>query len=154
MWRMRGIVRAALAEQYFRMRPQSTERSRNVPGRKWYAVAMLVFLAGMAVPAVFLFMNLSKLGDDFVRVTVPGQAELTLDPGAYTIFHERGGVTDGAGGGIITAGDVTGLRISVQKPGPAQLFRLRPTAGAATLSIAAPASRCSPSRSQSRGLTG
>jgi hypothetical protein len=91
-------------------------------------VAVLVFLAGMTVLAVFLFMMLSKFGDDFVRVTVPGQAELTLDPGSYTIFHEQGGMTDGAGEGVITAGDITGLRISVQKPGTGAAVPL--TAGA------------------------
>lgn len=99
------------------MTPQSTERSGSVPGRKWYALAVLVFLAGMTVFAVFLFARLSKLGDDFVRVTAPGQAELTLAPGGYTIFHERVGMTDATGGGVITAGDITGLRISVQNPG-------------------------------------
>ena len=137
------------------MTPQSTERSGSVPGRKWYAVAVLVFLAGMTVFAVFLFARLSELGDDFVRVTMPGQAELPLDPGPYTIFHERGGMTDSTGGGVITAGDITGLRISVQNPGTGTAVPLTASAGSRyTLSMAAPASRCSPSRLQSRGLTG
>lgn len=126
---MRGIVSAAPAGQYFRMTPQSTERSGSVPGRKWYAVAVLVFLAGMTVFALFLFARLSKLGDDFVRVTTPGQAELSLDPGAYTIFHEQGGMTDGTGGGVITAGDITGLRISVQNPGTGTAVPLMASAG-------------------------
>jgi hypothetical protein len=126
---MRGIVSADPAEQYFGMTSQSTERSDSLPGRKWYAVAVLVFLAGMTVFAAFLFIMLSKFGDDFVRVTVPGQADLTLAPGAYTIFHERGGMTDGAGGGVITACDVTGLRISVQKPGTGTAVPLTASAG-------------------------
>jgi hypothetical protein len=114
---MCGIVSAGPPEQYFRMTPQSTDRRGSVPGRKWYAVAVLVLIAGTVLFAVFLSARLSKLGDDIVRVTVPGQAELTLEPGSYTIFHERGGMTDGAGGDVITADDVTGLRITVQKPG-------------------------------------
>jgi hypothetical protein len=99
------------------MTPPSTQRSDSVPGRKWYAVAVLAFLAGMTVFAVFLFARLSNLGDDFVRVTTPGQADLSLNPGTYTIFHEQGGMTDETGAGLITAGDVSGLRISVQNPG-------------------------------------
>src|SRR5687767_15425064 len=79
------------------MTPPSTQRSDSVPGRKWYAVAVLAFLAGMTVFAVFLFARLSNLGDDFVRVTTPGQADLSLNPGTYTIFHEQGGMTDETG---------------------------------------------------------
>jgi hypothetical protein len=99
------------------MTPQSTEQSGSVPGRSWYAVAVLVFLAGMALFALFLNVRMSTFGDDFVRVTVPGQAELTLDPGSYRIYHERGGMMDGTGGGVVTADDITGLRINVLKPG-------------------------------------
>jgi hypothetical protein len=112
---MFGMVKADPAADNFRVTPQSTEHRGSVPGRKWYAVAVLVFLAGMAAPAIFLIAAL--IGDDFVHVTVPGQAELPLDPGPYTIFHEQGGMTNGTVGGIIIADDVTGLRISVQKPG-------------------------------------
>ena len=97
------------------MTPQSTERSGDIPGRKWYVVAALVFIAGMALFAVFLSARLAKLGDDFVRVTVPGQAELPLEPGAYTIFHEQGSTTDGTDGRVIAGGNISGLRISVQK---------------------------------------
>jgi hypothetical protein len=125
---LRGIVNVDLAGQYSRMTLPSTEQSA-VPGRKWYAVAVLIFLAGMAVFAVFLFMTLSKFADNLVRVTVPGQAELPLDPGTYTIFHERGGMTDGAGGGVITTGDITGLRINVQKPETGTAVPLTPGAG-------------------------
>jgi hypothetical protein len=98
---------------------QSTVRSGGVPGRKWYAVALLVLLAGVTGFFLILTVTVLKFGDDFVRVTVPGQAELPLDPGIYTIFHEQGGTTDGVGGGVITAGDVSGLRISVHALGGA-----------------------------------
>jgi hypothetical protein len=126
---MPGIVSADTAGQYFRMTSQSTERSDSVPGRRWYAVPVLVFLAGMTVFAVFLFARVSKLGDDFVRVTTPGQAELSLDPGGYTIFHEQGGMTDGTGAGVITAGDIAGLRISVQNPETGTAVPLTASAG-------------------------
>lgn len=99
------------------MTPQSTEHRGSVPSRKWYTVAVLIFVAGMAGFAVFLIVGLSTLDDDFVRVTVPGQAELPLDPGAYAILYERGPVADGTGGGVIISSDVTGLRISVEKSG-------------------------------------
>src|SRR5688572_17296145 len=65
----------------------------------------------------------------FVRVTTPGQADLSLDPGGYTIFHEQGGMTDGTGAGVITAGDIAGLRISVQNPGTGMAVPLTASAG-------------------------
>lgn len=106
----------------------STVQSGSVPGRKWYAAAVLVFVVGMAVFVVFVAGKVLKVGDDFVRVTVPGQAELTLDPGTYTIFHEQGGTTDGADGAVI--GNVTGLRVRVQRPGDGAAVRLTPDAAA------------------------
>jgi hypothetical protein len=113
---MGGVVRADPEAHYFTMIFRSTQQSGSIPGRIWYAVAALIFLAGMAMFTVFLIGTLSELRDELVRVTVPGEAELTLDPGSYTIFHERGGMPDGTGGGIITTDDITGLRISMLKP--------------------------------------
>jgi len=126
---MRRVVSADPAGNLSRMTPQSTERSGSVPGRKWYAMTVLVFLAGMMLFVVFLNVRMSTFGDDFVRVTVPGQAELTLDPGSYTIYHERGGMMDGRGGDVVTTDDITGLRINVLKPGSGAAVPLTTRAG-------------------------
>jgi hypothetical protein len=127
--RMRGVVNPDPAGNIVRMTFQSTERRISVPGRIWYVVAGLIFLAGMAAFAVFLYVGLSKLDDDFVRVTAPGQAELPLEPGAYTILYERGGITDTTGGGVIISADVTGLRISLQRSETGATVPLTATTG-------------------------
>ena len=43
----------------------------------------------------FLSSRLSGLGEGLVQVVVPGEAELTLDKGGYTIFHESRSTVDG-----------------------------------------------------------
>jgi hypothetical protein len=87
--------------------------SAPAPGRRWYLVALLVFLVGTAAFGVFLFSQLSRLGDELMRVVVPGQHEMTLAAGTYTIFNEQGGAVDGR---VYAGGNISGLRVSVQPP--------------------------------------
>jgi hypothetical protein len=83
-----------------------------MPGRKWYAIAALVFLLGMAFFGVFLFTRLKDLTGGLQQVVVPGEAELVLEkPGSYTIFHEHESVV---GGRYYSSPDeVPGLKVEV-----------------------------------------
>ncbi|RKE69739.1 hypothetical protein DFP91_4179 [Pseudorhodoplanes sinuspersici] len=55
----------------------------------------LAFVAGFAAMGVFLSKALSGLGDGLRQIVVPGGAELRLEPGRYTIFHETRSTVDG-----------------------------------------------------------
>lgn len=59
------------------------------PSRWYYGLAILVFIIGGSLFALFLFKNLNKLTDSLTQLIVPGKKEVTLsEPGKYTIFYE------------------------------------------------------------------
>ncbi|MGH7890104.1 MAG: hypothetical protein ACRENF_06095, partial [Thermodesulfobacteriota bacterium] len=65
------------------------------PRRRYYGLAVLVFVVGCALFGWFLFRNLNGLIENLTRVIVPGKAEIMLsDPGTYTIFYEYQSVLD------------------------------------------------------------
>lgn len=85
-----------------------------MPGRKWYVVAGIVFVASLTAFAVFLFDRIGEIGESFERFVVPGGAEIeAVEPGRYTIFHES---TSTVGGMLYRVGDVSGLVIEVVSP--------------------------------------
>jgi hypothetical protein len=86
---MRGIASADPAAQYFKYDTSIDAAKRQRSWSQMVCGCGAAFLAGMTVFAVFLFARLSNLGNDFARVTTLGQADLSLDPGTYTIFHEQ-----------------------------------------------------------------
>ena len=58
------------------------------PGRKWYLIPTLVLLL-IGVPSLLAFLNgLDVLSDGLTRVLVPGESEVTLEEGNYTVFYE------------------------------------------------------------------
>jgi hypothetical protein len=83
------------------------------PGRIRYAVALAIFFIGMAGMATFLVNRLSSFGDNLVQIVVPGERDLPLAAGRYTIFHERQSVIDGR---IFDSAGLGGLEVSVQAP--------------------------------------
>jgi hypothetical protein len=97
---------------------------RPVPGRVWYVVAILAALAGLAGAGYRVYTNLDGLTAGMVQVVVPGEAELSLEPGRYTIFHESESTVDGR---IFSGTDVTGLFV-----------RIAPVDGGAPLAIEQP----------------
>lgn len=97
---------------------------RPVPGRLWYVVAILAALAGLAGAGYRVYSNLDGLTAGMVQVVVPGEAELSLEPGRYTIFHESESTVDGR---IYSGTDVTGLFV-----------RIVPVDGGAPLAIEQP----------------
>ena len=65
------------------------------PGRVWYLVALLVFVAGVAWVVLGLVQLNSRI-DSFQRVALPGSGEVSLDhSGGYVIYYEGAGAADG-----------------------------------------------------------
>ena len=63
--------------------------------------------------ALFLVDRLGGIGAGLVQVVVPGEKELVLEPGFYTIFHERESVVDGR---IYQSNGIAGLEVSLADP--------------------------------------
>lgn len=65
------------------------------PGRVWYVVTLLVFVAGMAWLVLGLVLLNGRI-DSFQRVTLPGSGEVSLDhSGGYVIYYEGPGAAQG-----------------------------------------------------------
>ena len=58
------------------------------PAGWWYGAAVLVLLAGIGVFVALVFGGVKGIGQNFTQIVVPGEQEVQLDPGMYTIFHE------------------------------------------------------------------
>lgn len=80
------------------------------PSRLWYLLAVAVLIAALSGMGAFLSSRLSGLGEGLAQVVVPGETELTLDPGSYTIFHESRSMVDGR---IFVADDIAGLGVAL-----------------------------------------
>ena len=93
--------------------PAASPVQRPAPGRIWYLLGLLVFLAGMAGMGVFLYDRLTGMADGLTRVIVPGEKAMALAPGKYTIFHERQSVVDGR---IFDSSGLGGLAVTVTGP--------------------------------------
>ena len=79
-----------------------------MPGRIWYAIAVLVLIAGSIVAGVYVYMRLSGVARELAQVIVPGEADLTFSQaGTYTIYFEPQSVVDGKV--YRTEGDIAGL---------------------------------------------
>lgn len=87
--------------------------ARQAPGRGRYLLALLVFIAGMLGMAGVLVYGLSGMGDGLFQVVVPGEQHLTLEPGSYTIFHERHSVFNGR---VYDTQALGGLELAVVGP--------------------------------------
>ena len=90
-----------------------TGPARAAPGRFWYLVGLLVFLAGMTGMGVYLFDRLSHMADGLTQIVVPGERTLPLQPGKYTVFHESQSVVDGR---IYDTPSLGGLTVAVTGP--------------------------------------
>jgi hypothetical protein len=82
------------------------------PSRWYYALAMLLFIAGWVGFGVTLFKGLWGMEGKLQQVVVPGRTEITLrDKGTYTIFYEYNSVV---GNKIYSTGkDLSGLECTV-----------------------------------------
>ena len=77
------------------------------PGRGWYAVALIVAIAGWTGMVLLLVARLSGSADRMIRVIVPGETELRLnEAGTYTIFHEHRSSFEGRSYHVEDLGDL------------------------------------------------
>jgi hypothetical protein len=95
------------------------------PSRGYYALAALVFLAGLGFFVFVLWKGLTGATSKLQQVVAPGRAEITLsEPGDYTIFYEHESVI---GNRVYsTTEDVPGLEctlVSKNTGAPVQLSR-------------------------------
>jgi hypothetical protein len=102
-------------------------------GRRWYVVALVVFLVGAGVLGAFLWTRLGSLGEELRQMVAPGAADMLLaEPGTYTVFHETVSTFDGR---IYRSGDIAGLVVAVRGGGGGTLA-VRPPAASMTYSLA------------------
>jgi hypothetical protein len=81
---------------------------------KWgYAVGVVVILLGFAIGFGLMLPNLFGLLDGVRQVRVPGEVELALEPGEYTVFHEYQTTFEGT---LYSNTNITGLSLSVTGP--------------------------------------
>jgi hypothetical protein len=82
------------------------------PGRGYFALGGAVLVAGCVYFGVFLWQNISRIGENLTQVVVPGKSQLALsEPGKYTIFYEYQSVV---GNKVYsTRQDLSGLKCSL-----------------------------------------
>lgn len=83
-----------------------------MPGRQWYALALLLVLAGAGFAGLTVYSRLNGLAAHLPQIIVPGEADLTLSrAGTYTIYLEREAVV---GGRVYSTGDaIEGLQVRI-----------------------------------------
>ena len=65
------------------------------PGRKWYVVALLVLVL-IGGPGLYaLIQGVDGITNGLTRVPVPGQTDVQLAEGTWTVFYEYSGEHDG-----------------------------------------------------------
>jgi hypothetical protein len=101
--------------------------ARRRPGRIWYLVPLVVFLAGVA----WLVVGLLSVGshvDSFPRVPIPAGGQVSLNhPGGYVVYYEGPGAQ---------SGDIPAFNVRVIPASASAAVRsLRPYAGSVTYGI-------------------
>ncbi len=102
-----------------------------MPGRKWYVVAGVVFVVGVAAFGTLLFLGLRGMGKDLQRFVVPGERTVEVaEPGGYTIYRETGSL-DGVYYDAVNLPAIrvvvtspTGRDVPVQAPGMNETYTL------------------------------
>ncbi|MBL0968176.1 MAG: hypothetical protein IBJ02_03555 [Brevundimonas sp.] len=86
-------------------------RTKSGPGRIFYLVAVVPLVVGLATMGVILARTLPNLNSGLQQIVVPGERELTLEPGQHTVFLETRSVVDGRS---YVVDDVPGLQVEVR----------------------------------------
>jgi hypothetical protein len=110
------------------------DQTKIKPSAWLYFLAPLVMIAGAACFALFLFGNLSGLGDSLTRIVVPGKGEVELrDAGKYIIFHEYQSVV---GDKIYSGSDsLAGLQCAVRSRATGAQIKLMPASMSSSYSV-------------------
>ena len=81
------------------------------PSRKWYLIPTLMLLL-VGVPSLLAFLSgLDGITNGLTRVRVPGETEITLGSGDWTVFYEWRGEFEGEG--FTTSSDFPGMEAIV-----------------------------------------
>ena len=105
----------------------TVERTERVamPGRKWYWVAGLVGVVGVAAFAILLIGSILGIGDELEQMLAPGKAEFVFsEPGTYTVFHEHETVFEGRY--YSSPAIVSGLTVKVSPKAGGAAVEVRP----------------------------
>lgn len=82
------------------------------PSRWYYALAVLIIVAGGAVFFSYLFSSLDNVNKGLNQIIVPGSGDIILQSGKYTVFCENESM---AGGRIYLSGKgISGLQIELK----------------------------------------
>ena len=74
---------------------QPLAEGKTGPGRKWYLIAFVIF-AVIFVPSLLVFLNgFDGITEGLTRVQVPGETEVSLEEGTWTVFYEWAGEFEG-----------------------------------------------------------
>jgi hypothetical protein len=97
-----------------------------MPGRIWYAFALLVLIAGSIAAGVYVYTRLNDVARQLAQVIVPGEADLTFsEPGTYTIYFEPESVVNGKV--YRTSGDIAGLVVRLHSADGEPINLVAPT---------------------------
>ncbi len=104
------------------------------PSRWYYALAALVVVAGGLIFFLYLFSSLDNVSKGLTQITVPGNGDLLLQNGKYTVFYESESIV---GNRIYsTAGqDISGLQIELKNKSTGIKIPADATQGNTTYSI-------------------
>ena len=104
------------------------------PGRWYYGLGGAVLVAGCVYFGVFLWQNISRIGENLTQLVAPGKSQLTLSkPGKYTIFHEYQSVV---GNKVYsTSRELSGLECSLVSMSTGDEIALSPSAMNSTYSL-------------------
>ena len=104
------------------------------PGRWYYGLGGAVLVAGCVYFGVFLWQNISRIGENLTQLVAPGKSQLTLSkPGKYTIFHEYQSVV---GNKVYsTSRELSGLECSLVSMSTGAEIALSPSAMNSTYSL-------------------
>jgi hypothetical protein len=92
----------------------------RVPGLGWYALAGMVFLAGLALAAVLVWRFVAAF-EPAARFLAPGEAQVSVAvPGDYIVWHEHRTVYQGRSFSVEPAMP-DGIRYRVQAPDGASI---------------------------------
>lgn len=91
------------------IRPDS-QIAKTGPGCAAYLLGCLPLLVGFGAMIAILVMSLPKMNDGLEQIVVPGEQQLTLEPGSHTVFLETRSVVNGH---TYAADDVSGLTVRV-----------------------------------------
>lgn len=105
----------------------------DMPGRYWYAVAVLLVVSGGVASGLLMWSRLANLDAGLTRFVVPGSALIELpEAGAYTIFHESRSVIEGR---IYVTENVAGLRVGVRSDETGEPVSLTRPSGSSSYSF-------------------